>query len=115
MMPLTDNVMNMANVDVAMAARQYVNAGWSLVPIAKGSKGPRHMGWNLPAQCIDDDKRANKICGGIGLAHLYSGTCCIDLDNLEQSRWWLFDEHSIDIDALLNAPDAVQIGSGRAN
>ena len=103
------------NVDVSMAARQYVSAGWSLVPIARGSKGPRHTGWNERPQCIEDDSRAGKVRGGIGLAHAYSGTCCIDLDDLAASAWWLFDEHGIDVPAMLNAPDAVQIRSGREN
>lgn len=106
---------NIPNVDVSMAARQYVSAGWVLVPIAKGSKGPRHTGWNTRPLCIDDEKRAGKIRGGVGLAHLFSNTCCIDLDDLARCRDWLFDEHCINLDELLDAPEAVQIRSGREN
>ena len=102
------------NVDISMAARQYVSAGWVLVPIARGSKGPNHSGWNLRSGCIDDDPRATKMRGGVGLAHAFSGTCCIDLDDLAASRKWLA-ERGIDIDTLMVATDAVQIASGREN
>jgi predicted P-loop ATPase len=106
---------NLPNVDVSLAARQYVSAGLVLVPIARGSKGPNHIGWNLRPQCVEDDGRATKLRGGIGLAHLFSRTACIDLDDLAKCRHWLFDEHLINLDALMNAPDAVQISSGRVN
>lgn len=115
---MTSPTANFPNVDVSMAARQYVSAGWVLVPIAKGSKGPRHIGWNLRALCIDDEVTASKPrTGGVGLAHAYCNrpTGCIDLDDLASSRVWFDTNHGIDIDALLNAPDAVQILSGRDN
>jgi hypothetical protein len=105
----------MPNVDVSMAARQYLSAGWSLVPIAKGSKGPRHVGWNLKTHCVEDERQVGRIKSGVGLAHLYSRTACIDFDDLARARDWLLDEHVVNVDRLLDAPDAVQILSGREN
>jgi len=108
------------NVDVTMAARQYLALGWVLVPIPPGTKGPHgpdHVGWNLRQNCISTIAHLTKIPAGygIGLAHTYSRTCVIDLDDLAQCRDWLFDEHLINIDQWLDAADAVQISSGRDN
>lgn len=102
------------NVDVSMAARQYVSAGFVLVPIAKNSKGPNHKGWSKREQCIDTEDRAVRVRSGVGLAHAYSRTCCVDLDDVAKCREWLGD-YIIDLDALMAAPDAVHILSGREN
>jgi predicted P-loop ATPase len=67
------------------------------------------------ASVTPNQVRAGKVRGGIGLAHAFSGTCCLDFDDLEQSAMWFFEEHGIDVHALLNAYDAVQIRSGRQN
>lgn len=88
----------------------YINAGWALVPIPKGTKGPRSKGWNLRENC----KLPPGWAGNIGLAHAYSGTCCIDFDRLDDASKWLA-EHGIDAQALLSSPRAVRITSGRPN
>lgn len=90
---------------------QYLQHGWKLVPIPPGSKGPNHAGWNTEAACID---AAGEVPEGMGagLAHAFSNTCAIDLDDLFMAQM-MFAERGIDLQALLDAPDAVQVVSGR--
>ncbi|HEY9147297.1 MAG TPA: AAA family ATPase [Thiobacillus sp.] len=97
---------------VAQAAREYVAAGWALVPIPRGSKGPNTKGWNQRGRCVTDPEVAARLAGNIGLAHAQSGTCVLDLDKLLKARAW-FKDHAIDLDAYLEAIDAVRISSGR--
>jgi len=88
----------------------YIRHGWALVPIAPGSKGPKTPGWN---------KRENVLTSsavlpqgyGVGLAHAYSGTMALDVDDWVQAQALLAD-HGIDLNALYNASDAVTINSG---
>ena len=89
----------------------YIDHGWKLVPITPGQKGPRKREWNLRKNCISD---ATVELRSAGLAHAYSGTCAIDVDDYEFSRAWLA-ERGVDLDALFLAADSVQISSGRAN
>lgn len=89
---------------------EYVQAGWSICAIDPGSKSPRYEGWNvnpIPAEAAD-------ALDGAGLLHSLSGTCALDIDNLAIARDWLA-ERGVDVDALLDADDAVRISSGRAN
>lgn len=95
----------------------YLEAGLALVPIPLGSKGPTAKGWNLRENAIRTEDGAARLNGqcNIGLAHAYcepSPTCAIDLDNISMARPW-FAERGVDIEALLDAPDAVRIESGR--
>ncbi|MFA7486746.1 MAG: phage/plasmid primase, P4 family [Lysobacteraceae bacterium] len=93
----------------------YVQQGWHLVPIPKGQKGPVTKGWNARTNCVSTEDAVRRINGdNIGLAHLFSHTCCVDVDDLEASRR-LLAQNGIDLDALLDAEDAVQIVSGRPN
>ena len=92
--------------------KDYIEHGWLLVPIAPGHKGPSGAsakGWNRMENCISDP--ATKLRGA-GLAHAYSGTCAIDVDNWPVAEAWLA-ERGIDLTELFDAPDAVQIHSGR--
>ncbi len=91
---------------------EYVRAGWKLVPIPLGEKGPTQKDWTK--KLVEDPETAEYLDGNIGLAHLESGTCCVDLDDLEEARRWL-SERGIDVDALLTAADSVRISSGRPN
>lgn len=93
---------------------EYVNAGWALVPIPHGEKGPVSAGWQLRVRCITDPEVAEHMDGNVGLAHAYSGTCAVDLDDLEKAREW-FAQRGVDIDAYLSDPAAVRISSGREN
>ena len=95
----------------------YLEAGLALVPIPHGEKGPTVKGWNLQENCIRSSAEAGRLNGNcnLGLAHAYcepSPTCAIDVDDIEKARPWM-EERGIDLDALLNAPDAVRIESGR--
>jgi len=86
----------------------YVKAGWALCIIERGKKHSTYEDWNTrpidaeTAQGID----------GAGLLHAHSGTCAIDIDDISAARPWLA-ERGVDLDALLNARDAVRIDSGR--
>jgi hypothetical protein len=98
--------------------REYVEAGWAIVGFAPGTKGPDERmpgskGWNTRERAITDPQRVNGMLQG-GLLHAYSATCSIDIDNMAEARPFLA-QHGIDLDALLNARNAVQIVSGRPN
>jgi hypothetical protein len=87
----------------------YVRHGWQLCAIASG-KAPTADRWNT--EPISED--VAQVTDGAGLLHSLSGTCALDIDNLDGARAWLA-ERGVDIDALLEADDAVQISSGRPN
>lgn len=89
--------------------REYIEHGWVLVPVQPGQKGPRTRGWNQRKNCITDPTHHFHSAG---LAHAYSGTCAIDVDDYVFAAGWLA-ERGIDLDALFAAPDSVHIVSGR--
>jgi hypothetical protein len=93
----------------------YVRAGFALVPIPLGSKGPRTKNWNLEESAVRDEARAEQLndCN-IGLAHRWSGTCAVDVDDFQRADPW-FAAHGIDLQALLDTDDAVLIVSGKPN
>lgn len=93
---------------------EYARHGWALVPIPSDQKGPVAAGWNLRERAITDPDIAEHMDGNVGLAHAYSGTCCVDLDDMELATGFLA-ERGVDIATLLAAPDAVMISSGRPN
>lgn len=88
--------------------QEYVQAGWSLCIIPKGSKDPHYARWN--ERPIDLETAAG--IDGAGLLHVQSQTCALDIDDLPAARLWLA-ERNVDVDALLKAPEAVRISSGR--
>jgi putative DNA primase/helicase len=92
----------------------YVRHGFVLVPIPNGQKGPTGKGWNTRERCVTTVEQAAQLRGNVGLAHAYSSTCAIDFDDMEESLAWL-TARGIDAKALLEAPDAVRISSGRPN
>lgn len=94
---------------------EYARAGWALVPIPLGKKGPVTARWNTREMCVTDPEVAEYIDGNVGLAHAYSGTCAIDVDDLARTAAWLL-ERGIHLDVLMEAPGAVRIESrpGRA-
>lgn len=95
-------------VNRAIAA-EYMAVGFKLCRITIGSKGPKYNDW--PNKPISIDQVNHE---GLGLIHALSGTCAIDLDNFESAMAW-FEASDIDLRALLDADDAVQIKSGRPN
>jgi hypothetical protein len=97
------------------SAIDYVSQGMALIDIPPRQKGPNSAGWNEEKNAITDPKRAGALCGNIGIAHAYCSplpTMALDIDDLTKARAWLA-ERGIDLDALLNADDAVQISSGK--
>jgi hypothetical protein len=93
----------------------YVAAGWALIKIPKGQKGPDTKRWNEAANAITDQERAGELTGNIGVAHAYCSpfpTMALDLDDMERASAWLA-ARGIDVVELLDADDAVQIVSGR--
>jgi hypothetical protein len=103
-----------ATVDVSLAARQYVSRGWVLVPIEHGTKGPNGKGWNTLSHCITQVDQCSRIKGNMGLAHAFSRTAALDLDDILKAAAWLAT-HGVVLQALLDAPDAVRVSSGRPN
>ncbi len=100
--------------ETAAAAVEYVRHGWALTAFNRGEKGPNWTGWNAPESAITTEGRCKNLHANIGLLHAYSGTCTLDLDDIEAARPW-FKERGIDLDALINAPDAVRIDRGHPN
>jgi hypothetical protein len=93
-----------------MSFREYAEHGWALCPIRQGEKAPRGTGWNKRENVITNPARAEHL-DGAGLCHAFSGTCAIDIDNMDLARVW-FREQGIDLDALFNDDDALQITRG---
>lgn len=95
-----------------------LSSGLALVKIPKGSKAPEVYGWNKLENVITRYDQISLLDNSnIGLAHAYcspSPTCAIDIDNLFDARIWL-KQYAIDLDELLNSPDAVSIYSGKSN
>ena len=91
-----------------MSFADYIRGGLSLCAIPRGTKSPDYDDWPIKPIPLD----AADGLDGAGLLHVLSGTCALDLDNLEAARPWLA-ERGVDIDALLEADNAVQISSGR--
>lgn len=95
-------------------ASDYAAHGLALVPIPAGKKGPNSPGWNKPENAITDPDQAEVLGGNIGLAHAYSTplTMALDIDDMVRAAPWLA-ARGVDLGALLDAADAVQIVSGR--
>ncbi len=100
---------------MSTTVQDYIIAGLALVPVPLGQKGPATTGWNLRENAITSSQNVNQIQGNVGLAHAYCSprpTCVLDIDHLEKATAWLVNK-GIDVEALLGAPDAVQIISGK--
>ena len=72
--------------------------------------GTTHPGWNIKENAIKCQTDLPHGYG-IGLAHAYSGTMALDIDDWATTTI-LLAEHNIDLRALYDAPDAVVIESG---
>ncbi len=96
---------------------EYIACGYALVPIPKGEKGPKIKGWNNPENVIKTAVKASLVEGNVGLAHLYcspSPTAALDIDDFNLANKYLANK-DVDLQALLDADDAVQVNSGRPN
>ena len=93
-----------------------IRSGWALVPIPPRQKGPTTSGWNTRERCVTNEAQLHKLEGiNIGLAHAYctpTPTCAIDVDNYKRAKAWLAT-HSVDLNELLLAQNAVVIWSGK--
>jgi len=89
----------------------YIRHGWAVVPIPAGTKGPKMAGWNRRENALKSQADV-PVGHGIGLAHAYSGTCALDIDNWDTAAFML-GLQGVNIRALYDAPDAVIIDSGR--
>ena len=89
----------------------YIRHGWSLVPIPQGTKGPRTPGWNKKENALRSQADLPQNFG-IGLAHAYSGTMALDIDNWQATQA-LLNDHGINLIDFYNDPDAVIIESGK--
>jgi hypothetical protein len=71
-------------------------------------KAPKHSGWQQQGAPFDPSSdRA-------GLVHQWSGTCALDIDDVDASTAWL-GERGVEIAGLFADPWAVQLISGRGN
>lgn len=91
----------------------YIEQGFAVTPIPYAKKAPVHYGWNDKGNQLTAFNQLPDNYN-MGLCHAYSGTMALDIDNIEYSFVELF-AYGIDLFALMNAPDAVKINSGRAN
>jgi predicted P-loop ATPase len=91
-----------------MSFRNYIEEGLSLCAIDDGKKAPTYKGWNtkpIPLDAVDG-------ITGAGLLHALSETCALDVDSLKAAQPWLADR-GVDLQALLDADDALILSSGR--
>lgn len=104
-MQSTQHLQHPASVDL------YIRHGWYLVPVPKGTKGPNTKGWNKKKNMLTAQSQLPEGYG-IGLAHAYSGTMALDIDNWDRATE-LLESHGINLQELYDASDAVIIDSGR--
>lgn len=90
----------------------YQQQGFTLVPLRHNSKQPSlPRRWAERSNCIPWASPADPN-GSYGLAHAYSNTVAIDVDNYEATRQW-FTENGLDLSRYFDL--GVQIVSGVAN
>lgn len=82
-----------------------------LVAIPPFSKGPTHKGWNQRTALLADHTQLPPGWN-LGLAHAYSGTMAVDVDDWGRAAAELA-VNGISLQALYDAADAVTIDSGR--
>lgn len=87
-------------------ARRYIETfNLALVPIEPGEKAPKGMGWNQPggyiqnADAADIFWRANPN-HNMGVVLGPSRVCSLDVDDVQWTRFVLFDQLGLDLDAM---------------
>ena len=76
-------------MDIIASVKHYTELGWALVTIPAGSKAPTDYGWPEKALRRTEDAVAyyqRNVTHNVGLLHSASGTCALDIDNMEWSR-----------------------------
>ena len=96
---------------------KFTGVGFALCPILWGHKGPTMSGWqskDLAFESLEDFGNILREETNLGLLHRWSGTCAIDIDDLEVAHKWLL-RHDVDLKQLLARSDAVRITSPTCN
>jgi len=95
---------------------EYLELGWTLTPVKRGTKQPFLKDWANPENAIRGTERTDKLNGAAGLllAHCNPPLMTLDVDDFHGAAAWL-EERDIDLAILLQAEDAVEIVSGRSN
>lgn len=94
---------------------EYARHGMALIGIPPDKKGPVASGWNLRERAITKPEKAALLKGNVGLLHAHCRplpTMAMDIDDQVEAHSWLANR-GIDLAALLDDSDAVQIVSGR--
>ena len=100
-------------------AREYLgSAGFALVKVKKGAKGPIDLGWNQQSKAIVHIDDAEIFAdSNVGLLHAWcpSGpTMVLDIDNLAEAHHY-FATKGLDLNRYLCASNSVQYSSGKPN
>lgn len=83
--------------------------GLRVCDIPPGSKGPVFSkGWNAHGNWLTE---APQNGHGLGLLHAWSGTCAVDIDSADAAA--LLALAGVDLQALIDAPDACGYSSGK--
>lgn len=98
---------------MALRFVDYIHHGWKLIPLVTGDKSVKQRGWNTLELALSEPADVEGV-ESAGLAHAYSGTCAIDIDDFKHAQKYL-RPHGINLKELYNAPDVVRIASGRKN
>lgn len=107
-------------MDIIASVKHYTELGWALVSIPAGSKAPTSYGWQQPEKTLRRTEDAvayyeRNATHNVGLLHSASGTCALDIDNMEWSRT-AFAAFGLDLDAILAAAPRIigRPGRGKA-
>ena len=83
---------------------KYTANGIRLVTLKPGTKQPAGTDWQRPGNGISSPEHHR--LHGVGIHHLDSGTCCIDIDDWQACEEWM-SKRGIDLTTLMMADDAV--------
>ncbi|MCQ9393302.1 bifunctional DNA primase/polymerase [Pseudomonas viridiflava] len=87
-------------------ARRYCETfNFALVPIQPGEKGPKGKGWNQPGKYIVDPDKAEAFWTknpnhNLGVVLGPSRVCSLDVDDVQWTRFVLYELLGLDLDAL---------------
>ncbi|MCL6307006.1 bifunctional DNA primase/polymerase [Pseudomonas syringae] len=89
----------------AWARRYCETLNFALVPIQPGEKGPKGRGWNQPGKYIVDPAMAEAFWTknpnhNLGVVLGPSRVCSLDVDDVQWTRFVLYELLGVDLDAL---------------
>lgn len=91
---------------ISFWARRYIETfNLALVPIDPGEKAPKGLGWNKPGGYITDPAAAEDFWQrnpnhNLGVVLGPSRVCSLDVDDVQWTRFVLFDQMGLDLDAM---------------